>query len=356
MKHLPIVLLILSWTGGYAQGQSSFPIKVEFGSLVHLSPFGDYQLVGSHPIESEQNPSRPFRLGLYYQALPNLEAGISLVKHTIFETQYFPDLSLVGDSLADTNGNYGRYSQTYESMLVQNFYLSFVLRQRLLAFKNWELKGSLGAVAIRFNSKRSLINQYTAYNAFATTSENNQNRQWAGGVEAGLQLGYRLTDWASLFVRSTFIQGFDKAETASNDNFRLGSLAWGLTVSPNTPLPNSSVKRNTVLLAIGFPLSLSYERLMAIRSVTRHSLRLFIDKYWVYESFPGMAYNVKFGQDKHFFLTEVGVSFSDTYMNKITIGYEYRGPRWLVLRVDGGATFNRFDQFPSIQVHIGRAF
>ena len=357
MKHLlfPLLLLVAA-TQMRGQTTRSLPLSVEFQSILYRNYFGDYELTGENGTAIERQHTRDHRLGIFYQFSPSFEAGIQMTKNLFYDRQDFTDISLVGDSAQGHNGGVAPYRTTKEAMLVYNNYIGVTARQRLIGNERLSLHASVGVAAVKTYIKRSITNQYIDHSAFGTSGTRGSYQKWIPGVEGGLQIRYQATDWLAVHAQPSFLYGFGKAEELSENPFRYASASWGVSLTPKTISKSDPVKRNTIMAAIGFPLSISYERLLAQKGTTRHSARIFYDRYFPYEGMMGGAYNIKLGNGKHFFLAETGLNFSETYMNTIAMGYEYRGPKWLVLRVDGGAAFNHLQKLPRVQIHIGRAF
>jgi len=248
---------------------------------------------------------------------------------------------------------------------INNHYFSLFVEGELIARENFYLGARLGLAYVweqnttwHFNMYQAQSENISVQDGFFPTTKTEQTRNLPG-IEGGIKIGYNIVPNVGISLsgnylhtaKAPFLQPITFEEVQSN--IRYANIEVGLDIQI-TKLAEHK-RSNTLMLGVGWPLSISYERLLAERK-HHHSLRLFYDKFWVYEGMLGIGYNLKIGQQNHFFLVEPALFLTGEPFTGAQLGYEFRGDAGVVVRLDGGFMVNQYDFFPRFQAHVGYAF
>ncbi len=366
-----IILFCLTiglYVGLQAQEISSkFPLKISVSTVMYKTHFGDYQIdVPNEVYRGGDDNNLDYRISLAYPISNRISVGASVVTFRKNEDIRYRDASMLG---ATANHPYSGENMNYlHSELwqrINNTYLSLFLEGDVISSEKFFLRARLGfAYAFErntlwhFNMYQAQSENISVDDGFFPSSSTDQERN-IPGVETGLKVGYKIAPNVGISVggnylltsSSTFLQPLNFEEVQSS--IRYANVEVGLDIQIAKLEENE--RSNTVMLGVGWPLSISYERLLAERK-HHHSVRLFYDKFWFYEGMFGIGYNVKMGQENHFFLIEPALFLNAEPFGGAQIGYEFRGDAGVVLRLDGGFMANQYDFFPRIQAHVGYAF
>ena len=361
-KHILLFLILLfPGMGILAQPSQPGPLTAELGIVISSTNFGSY--LPSNPATGPATMSYDpvnYRLGLYLSPTPDWQFGLSVMTNTSIEEVPFNEPDLQGNQTVDHWGDTLSYTYSKEGRYLKDFYLSMQVRRRLFNYQGLELTGMAGLSAMQVNFSRIDFHTYEYFRGFddCCTIRDQEGEKIIPGVIAGLILRYRLPDGTGVFVNGSYHQGFGKADLQASERLRYASMDAGMSLGLNHPVEEK--RRNTFLLGIGYPFSLSYERLLFQKGSIHHSLRAFAENYLLWDDFYGGAYNIKFGRGQHFLIGEAGLAFlifGESVWPKFNLGYEFRAYNGLVLRADGGAFIYSYGYKPAygFQVHIGYA-
>ncbi|MEM6345748.1 MAG: hypothetical protein AAF927_17780 [Bacteroidota bacterium] len=346
---------------------SKFPLKVSVSTVMYKTHFGDYQIdVPNEVYRGGDDNNLDYRISLAYPINNRLSVGASVVTFRKNEDIRYREASMLGATanhpFSGENMNY-LHSELWQR--INNTYLSLFLEGDLLSSEKFFLRARLGFAYAFERNKVWHFNMYQAQSenisvddGFFPSPETEQARNLPG-LEAGVKIGYHIAPNIGISiggnylqtVRSTFLQPINFEEVQSN--VRYANVEVGLDIQIAKLAENK--RSNTLMVAVGWPFSISYERLLAERK-HHHSLRVFYDKFGIYEGMFGLGYNVKIGQENHFFLLEPSLLLNSEPFAGTQLGYEFRGDAGVVVRLDGGFMVNQYDFFPRFQAHVGYAF
>ncbi|RMG67140.1 MAG: hypothetical protein D6722_13725 [Bacteroidetes bacterium] len=358
----PGLLGLTGW--GYSQPAETLPpLRLDFAWVVASGAFGAYTADLPELRERAIEATPDFDLRISYALSPRYRVGLSYTGHGYRHKVAYIEADRVGTQLLDPNRNYQLFSYTD----TENW--------RTFQYQHWGLYGEvllvdqlplglslrLGAQGLRLQQRDYFLPMYQGQ---TIESDILRSTEWVPGLEAGLVGAFRLNPVVALTASGTYVQSLTQAPVPGGGLYHYAhaslGLQLGLETRPEAAPP--AERKNTLMLGLGWPLSLSYERLLWEGNM-QHSLRAFLDQYLIYETLLGGAYNVKVGQDRHFFLAEA-LFFVPEYLHAgLVLGYVYQGPSGLVLRADAGLTTNQMGLgdnmspvYPRGQVHVGYAF
>ncbi|MEL7531834.1 MAG: hypothetical protein AAFN10_11025 [Bacteroidota bacterium] len=371
--HSTKIILLFCLSLGFSLGLQAqeinpkFPLKISVRSVMYKTHFGDYQIeVPNEGYRGGEDNNIDYQISLAYPISKRLSIGVSALTFRKNEDIRYRAPEMVGATAnhpySGENMNY-LHSEIWQR--INNHYLSLFVEGELIAREKFFLRARLGfAYALErnttwhFNMYRSSTENISVQDGFFPATSTDQRRN-VPGIEGGISVGYNIVPNVGISLsgnylhtaEATILQPIRFEEVQSN--IRYANLALGLDIQIAKLAENE--RSNTIMLGVGWPLSISYERLLAERK-HHHSLRLFYDKFWVYEGMIGIGYNIKVGKQNHFFLVEPGLYLNDEPFTGAQLGYEFRGDAGVVVRLDGGFMVNQYDFFPRIQAHVGYAF
>ncbi|MEL7339001.1 MAG: autotransporter outer membrane beta-barrel domain-containing protein [Bacteroidota bacterium] len=362
MKTIKLILvclgLALIMASAKAQQSEGIPIRVSYNLPLYKTNFGKYDIKVDNELERIDQGGSDYRIAVAYLPSPRWGIGISYLRNINRENISYRDNALGGQTVLEPNsGRPLTYSRTEIWQRVNDYHIGAFATYDIVQRDGFYLRALLGYNHIIM---RHEISQYQSFEGYFGGDETRtESNRTLSALEGGLKLGYQIAPGVGFSVGGRFIQNLPPLESNSTlpdlprEELRYANLEFGVDLQV---MPMEKQDRpNTIMLGVGFPFSLSYERLLAANRV-RHSLRVFYDQFGVYEGAPGMAYNLKLGKDKNFFLIEPGIYFAGETLYGGQIGYEYRGDAGVVMRLDGGLMASQYDLLPRIQAHVGYAF
>ncbi|MEL6651312.1 MAG: hypothetical protein AAFQ87_10960 [Bacteroidota bacterium] len=366
MKTIKLILvclaLALMMASAKAQQSEGIPIRVSYNLPLYKSTFGDYDFSFPNELERIDQGGSDYRIAVAYLPSPRWGIGISYLRNINRENIYYRNDAYVGQTAPEPNsGRPLTYLRTEIWQRTDDFHIGVFATYDLIQADRFYLRALLGYNQI---IRRHRIWHNNSYEGFfaddgAFNDSHTDINQSLPAIEGGLKLGYQIAPGIGLSFGGRMIQSFEAYETgldfisSAEGNFRYANLEFGLDLQV---MPIEKHKRaNTIMVGLGWPLSISYERLLAVNKV-RHSMRVFYDKFWIYEGAPGLAYNLKVGKGNNFFLIEPAIYFLGESFYGGQLGYEYRGESGVVVRLDGGLMANESQVIPRFQAHVGYAF
>ncbi|MEM7372680.1 MAG: hypothetical protein AAF587_28925 [Bacteroidota bacterium] len=350
--------IVLSLTVAHAQANWLSPITLEYGSSVLLSNFGDYNLKPKDGFGYYDHEPKNYQLGIFYQASPRWAIGLRSTSNNFEKGVRYINAQREGESVMGRWGEPALYQRSHRSSYSMDAYHSFVIRRSLLETYGLKVTASAGITAMQVNYRYLEFAYFEAERGKEWEVDADvEVKKWMPGIEAEIGLSYQLSPWLTLFANTSLIQGLYPASDLSTHRLRTAKFNYGIQLRQDAVRPIQSKRKNTIMVGTSYYTPVvSYERLLAQRKYHRHSLRIFGDAYFAESGTPGLAYNIKLGQKRHFFLAEAGVTLSGYPLNNVYAGYEYRGKKGLVFRLDGGSSWNSYEAYPTVQVHAGYAF
>ncbi|MEL6671485.1 MAG: hypothetical protein AAFR61_04810 [Bacteroidota bacterium] len=358
---LGMLLCTLLSTTLFSQSKVKDRLSVDFGLSLWNHTHGEY-LNYPQPVEvSLQIPSPEFHLKVGYDLKPGLQLGFQYHAHVFQRQLFYGDPELEGTFLDDAAATHVPYQRTEQWDYIRDKFLGVYLGAPLLREKFLEIDARLSLEGMLFRGTGFSTHLYGDQRS---PGESFFYRTYLPGVGLGLDVRVPMNDQISLRVSGQGIYGFGKVRPESPRNYRYTSLNAGISarLQGKPRKPQKSSRKNTLMVGIGWPVSLSYERLLYDGKL-KQSARVFVDQYYGWGPYPGLAYNLKWGRNGHYILGEVFVSELFNLQPGANIGYEYRGKRGFVFRADLGSVLNdlwalnlREAAFPRGQIHFGYAF
>ncbi|MEL7533346.1 MAG: hypothetical protein AAFN10_18680, partial [Bacteroidota bacterium] len=335
-----------------------FPLKASLSTALYKTHFGAYQIDVPNEISRRGFGNKiDYRLSLSYPISNRLSLGASMLTYSKEEDIFYQEPTLLGAmAIHPHTAEPIEYGQTEVWQRINNKYLSLFLEADLI-------KGEKFFVSARFGFAYALVRNTTwQFNLYGegrdqiiiddgyfpeVATDENVNLP---GVEGGLKVGYKIIPNLGISLSSNYL--FSTSFVDKDSKLQYGNLELGLDFQIAKLEKNT--RSNTLMVGLGRPFSISYERLLAKRK-SRHSIRLFYDEYWQ-DGMAGIAYNIKVGKENHFFLVEPAFYLNEEPFAGAQLGYEFRGGAGVVVRLDGGLMLNQYDLIPRFQAHIGYAF
>ena len=341
------------------------PLRLDFSWVMTSRTFGGFtaDLPELREITIESTPD--FDLRLSYGLHPRLRLGIAYTGHGYRHKAIYLEPERQGTLLPDPN----RGNQTFLYTRTENW--------RSATYHHWGLYAEAGLVSLaqaglslRLGVQSLLLRQIDYYIPFyqggGIDSDVIRSVSRVPGLEGGLVGHLHLNPNVRLTLAGAYVQGLNPTRIPHQSPYRYAHLAAGLQLGlgtgPAVEAPHT--RKNTVMAGAGFPFifSLSYERLLWIGQA-QHSLRAFVDQWFIFETLLGGAYNVKVGKDRHYFLAEALFFVPESLSAGAVVGYVYQDPSGLVFRAEIGGISNQMGLgenarpvYPRLQVHIGYAF
>ncbi|MEM6345749.1 MAG: hypothetical protein AAF927_17785 [Bacteroidota bacterium] len=360
-KFITLLALVLGLITGLQaqQVEEKLLLKVSASPVITSTHFGYYDLNLPNEIP-KPFPVRfqDYRLSLAYPISKKISLGASLLSFNRIRFISYQEPELIGRTAANPYTNeIMTYAQTEYQEDINDKYLSAFVEADLIQIQGFYLRARLGFAyalvrnsSFQFNFYRSPQDFNIIEDGFFPETALTQKAN-VPGIEGGVKLGYNFAPNIGLSFGANYMHTAKVPLT--NQHIRYANLELGLDVQIAQPEENTC--NNTILLGLGWPLSLSYERLIAVRK-HHHSIRLFYDQYWYFLGTPGLAYNLKIGEENSFFIIEPGFFLNSEPLAGVQLGYEYRSEKGFVARLDGGAMFNEVNFRMRFQGHIGYAF
>jgi hypothetical protein len=337
--------------------------NLSIGNVFYNSQIAGYKLDIPNQSNYEKEKTPNFEFVFSYILNSKSSVDISLITNNIEEYALYKNTLLYSTILYNeaTQAYYG-YSFSDKSLKINDKYILFNLNYSFLDFP--KLKVNLGPGICILHLKQEIYdyNRYGDYTELFTYYSQNIDKN-ALGLNLNLKLALQLTKILSVSLSPTYIYGFQKASPLYNSNFQyfslIGKATFNFAKENFEPIENH---KNTVLFSVGFPFGISYEYLLAKRQVM-HSLRGYLANYLLFETFPGVAYNLKFGNKNVFFISELNMILRHGISIGTNIGVERLGKQKFVQRLTIGAVFNQKAisdatniTLPLAEFHFGRQF
>ncbi len=346
-----------------AETEFTHSLNFEFGYIAYTPHLSGYQLDLSYQTNHKKEKLANVRLGISYPITKRHSLGISLITNSLSEGANFKKTELIGTTSFDeiTQTNY-TYNNSYKSLKINDNYFTLKFIHKLFERNKFNASIGLGINLLRIKQEYYEFDIFGNNADFSIFSSQSVDKNIAG-AELSLAVSAKLTNALSLSLSPTYIYSTGKASPYYNSNFQYFNLETKLTLSlAKEHFANTENAKNIIMVSLGFPFSISYEYLLAKKQVT-HSLRGYIGNYLTFETFPGIAYNIKFGGDKLFFITELNTILRHGISIGPNIGVERQTEKRFVYRFTVGVILKQKAipdasdiPLPLAELHFGHAF
>jgi len=343
--------------------QINTSLNYEIGAVLYNSQLAGYKLNEANQQNYEKENISNYKFGLSYAIKKRYNIGISLITNNLSEFSIYENAKLIGTNLYnETTQTYSDYTITDKSLKINDKYIALKLNYLLIDAQRLKICLGSGISLLHLKQEFYDYNRYGNYTELFNYTTQSVAKNTLG-VELTLDASIQLSKILSLSLSPTYIYSPQEASPLYPSNFQyfslIGKASFNLAKENFTGNENP---RNTIMFSIGFPISVSYEYQLAKNKGT-HSLRGYLANYLFFETFPGIAYNIKFGKDKFFFISELNTILRHGISIGPNIGVERQTQKLFVYRFTVGAIFKQkaiSDAseiiLPHAEFHLGRSF